>query len=266
MMKIKLFTMQRNEDDILREWIAYHSRIFGASNIHIIDHLSLKSVATISEMFPDVNLRLFNKQNNQLGILQHGVELTKWMMEEKDNCDIMIPLDLDEFISYDGILVDKEKILSELANLARLNEEAYRFNVYSYRHSGTKDDALLSKTGVYYSKNIRKVFFSSKQFIKTKNGNHGKHIEHDIPFCNLSLLHYPVRSYEQYLSKYLNAPEKSCTVWRQQGELLRSAKTHEERLEIYNSFLRSFLGSKQRNVDVSDFIREIKDIREKNYE
>ena len=265
MMKIKLFTMQRNEDDILREWIAYHSRIFGASNIHIIDHLSIKnSVRIIREQFPDVHLRLFSQENNPADMMSTGKQVTKWMLEEKHNCDIMIPIDSDEFITYDGILVDKEKILSELAKLAESNEPAYRFNTYQYTHCGMNGDALVSKTGIRKAPAAKKIFYLSKQFKKTINGNHGNQFNHKIPHCKLCHLHYTVRGYDQFLSKFLLSPEGECDRWTKWGVSLREAKTHEERVNIYNEYLRN--QKQEKNIDVSDFIREIKDIKEKNYE
>ena len=36
-MKIKLFTMVKNEDDIVEQWIQYHGKLFGYNNLSIVD-------------------------------------------------------------------------------------------------------------------------------------------------------------------------------------------------------------------------------------
>ena len=37
---VKIFTMVKDEVDIVREWIIYHGDIFGYSNLYIIDNYS----------------------------------------------------------------------------------------------------------------------------------------------------------------------------------------------------------------------------------
>ena len=39
-MQIKLFTMVKNEVDIVVDWVFYHGFIFGYSNLYIIDNYS----------------------------------------------------------------------------------------------------------------------------------------------------------------------------------------------------------------------------------
>ena len=39
-MIIKIFCMQKNEDDILEDWILYHSSLVGYENIYLIDNQS----------------------------------------------------------------------------------------------------------------------------------------------------------------------------------------------------------------------------------
>ena len=39
-MTIKIFTMVKDENDIIREWIIYHAELFGYENIFIIYNYS----------------------------------------------------------------------------------------------------------------------------------------------------------------------------------------------------------------------------------
>ena len=39
-MIIKLFTMVKNESDIIEHWIKYHGKLFGYDNLYIIDNKS----------------------------------------------------------------------------------------------------------------------------------------------------------------------------------------------------------------------------------
>lgn len=38
---IKLFTIVKDEIDIVREWVMYHGYIFGFQNLYIIDNMSV---------------------------------------------------------------------------------------------------------------------------------------------------------------------------------------------------------------------------------
>ena len=72
-------------------------------------------------------------------------------------------------------------------------------------------------------------------------------------------MHYPIRGYDQYINKFLLAPQGTCERWRDEGIRLREAETHEERVSIYNEYLRKQQATKKKDADVSDFIREIKE-------
>ena len=39
-MIIKLFTMVKDEIDIVEDWLKYHGTLFGYQNLHVIDNMS----------------------------------------------------------------------------------------------------------------------------------------------------------------------------------------------------------------------------------
>lgn len=92
--KIKLFCMQKDEDDILEEWIIYHASIFGLENIHIIDNGSGEKSTQILQRFKSVGLNVRERPNYG----KKGDYLCEWIKETANDYDIAIPIDIDEFI------------------------------------------------------------------------------------------------------------------------------------------------------------------------
>ena len=37
---VKVFTMVKGEDDIVKDWVLYHGNLFGYKNLYVIDNLS----------------------------------------------------------------------------------------------------------------------------------------------------------------------------------------------------------------------------------
>lgn len=92
--KIKLFCMQKDEDDILEIWIKYHGHIFGYENLYLIDNGSTdQSLNIINQYLPKgVHLR------HQPDYARKGDYICDWIKETCHECDIAIPMDIDEFI------------------------------------------------------------------------------------------------------------------------------------------------------------------------
>ena len=61
-MKIKLFTMVKNEDDIVEHWIQYHGELFGYNNLYVVDNESNDGTyEKIQKMNPSTSTRKFGK-------------------------------------------------------------------------------------------------------------------------------------------------------------------------------------------------------------
>ncbi len=99
MKKVKIFCMQKDEDDILNEWIIYHSSLIGINNIYIIDNNSGPVSLHILEYYKKQGLNVFNRPN----YAKKGDYLCEMIREVAHDCDIAIPLDLDEFIGVVGL-------------------------------------------------------------------------------------------------------------------------------------------------------------------
>lgn len=107
MKKVKLFCMQKDEDDILHEWIIYHSYLFGIKNIYIIDNNSDEKSKNILDFYQTKGLNVFTRPDYS----RKGEYICELIKNVSSDCDIAIPLDLDEFIS----VVDVKNIPKEFA-------------------------------------------------------------------------------------------------------------------------------------------------------
>ena len=94
--KIGIYCMEKDEDDILEQWILHHSKITPITNIYIIDNMSdSRKTHSILEKYKVMGLNVsYEKDYKQKGTLVYNL-----IKESKP--DIAIPLDLDEFIKFD---------------------------------------------------------------------------------------------------------------------------------------------------------------------
>lgn len=95
MVRVKIYCMQKDEDDILENWIIYHSYLFGIDNIYIIDNYSGQLSLNILKKYEKLGLHWsqmpdYSKKGDYLHIL---------IKKNADECDLAIPLDIDEFIA-----------------------------------------------------------------------------------------------------------------------------------------------------------------------
>ena len=203
-MKIKVFTFQKDEIDILEDWIDYHSYLFGKENVYVIDHES----KCCKELIKSKGVHLVNFtgafENNK------ARQLTKLMKENKDSCDIVIPLDVDEFIikqNQQEVSADKSKILECFEQLGGCG--AYKFASYSVdRHNQcpTTDFTHVSDVPDHGRFSRWKTFWKSRDFKRTDQGNHG-YEEKPYEHTDLALLHFHNRGFEHFKRKHLRWPE-----------------------------------------------------------
>ena len=99
MKKVIIATMVKDEDDIIELWINYHGNIFGYENLFIYDNFSSDKTFEICNKYRDKGIKIYRARKYKW----KGYYMTKIMKE--NNCDIFIPLDVDEFI----VLFDEHK-------------------------------------------------------------------------------------------------------------------------------------------------------------
>lgn len=130
MRTIKIYTMQKNESDILEEWILYHSKITDISNIYIIDNISTDKSIDILLKYKNKGLNIYTE--NYTDYKKKGLYILQLIKHTSSNNDIVIPLDIDEFIGY--IDIDNVENLNEFEidfckRCINLNEIYYK-NIY----------------------------------------------------------------------------------------------------------------------------------------
>lgn len=171
-MKVKLILFQKNEHSLLRDWLLYHGDMFGMDSIHVINHEP-------DELTIDTINKLGVKHSSFNGLFEHKYrELTKVLKDYKNEADLLIPIDCDEFLCYrlpnNKFLVDKDLIMRELISLP----ENFKYKVSELRAYAPEDnyeDPLIEiSTFNTYGKihKSSKTFYPAQYFINTDQGNH----------------------------------------------------------------------------------------------
>jgi hypothetical protein len=206
-MQIKLFTMVKNEVDIVVDWVFYHGSLFGYSNLYIIDNYSEDGTYEKLLKLKPLGINLSRKTD----YTKKGVYMTWYYKNCCEPEDFAYPLDIDEFIVYynkkkNKISVNKKKILEYFESLPNAN--IYKT---SYIQASPNQDfkegfnrAVAECSWGFYDSNY--IIDSKKSFIKKKlfNGSidHGNHIPtNNFYLTDLCLVHFHVRNFLQVKKK-----------------------------------------------------------------
>src|SRR5210317_1898708 len=114
---IKLFTMVKDEDDIVEDWILYHGTLFGYENLYIVDNMSNDNTYVIMQKYEEKGVNIYSHPN----YLEKG-NIMKQLIDNNP-CTIAFPLDIDEFIVYydkESNRISTENIVSYLHNLIHI--------------------------------------------------------------------------------------------------------------------------------------------------
>jgi len=209
-MKIKIFTMVKDEVDIVSDWIMYHGSLFGFKNLYIIDNYSADGTYEVLLKFK----------------LSHGIHLSRQMNYDKkgeymtwyynNRChpeDIAYPIDIDEFIVYydrykKTISVDRRTIINYIKNLP--DAKIYKTNyIQAAPHQDAPhgfERAIAECNWGSYDGNYKE---NAKSFMKKKlyHGtiDHGNHIPSKEYFITeICLVHFHVRNMDQLKKKTYN--------------------------------------------------------------
>ena len=206
---IKIFTMQKNEHDILEIWILYHAKIVGLENVYVIDNESTddgKSLEILKK-YKGMGLNVYTYDN----YFNKGDYI--YALIQKHKCDIAIPLDIDEFIAIDDV-ADPDLIREELCNLEPHGR--YSFNYYL-----TSRNTELWSTTIrdikYFDKisniqegniNLNKKFFNGHLITGLDHGNHVGTVKgytsNECLNTKLILVHYHFRGIHMLVEKCKN--------------------------------------------------------------
>lgn len=243
--EIKVFVFQKDEVELLSDWLQYHAYLFGLHNIHIIDHLSTnpqicKLLALYHVCGANITVHdgpFFMKQRT----------LTSVMRDAGSN-KFLVPLDADEFIALpvqrisrgyiEDFLYEPTAIQDAFSRLP-IDGRKYKFGgvfpvKYEHQHcvqtlhDPSNHTRRVLSGGIIdraqYEAHRTKTFFYSEGFIATDQGNHYGAVLHDKGRTNadpevlanvthyyavseLALLHLSVSSYETMKAKMLRGAD-----------------------------------------------------------
>lgn len=188
-MIVKVFTVTRNEYDLIDDFVKYYSRLFGAANVHLIDNDSDdERVLAVYERCRADGVVL-DRAPTYEGSGQ-GDALTAVMKKYKNSCDFMLALDTDEFLCrVDGGGDGGSSVSCEAGDITDVirgwSDPAHTmFKIAGQRWAcvcdpdadGYRDhkltrpvaDAVVFQREPY----VRKWFFRAPAFLRTSNGNH----------------------------------------------------------------------------------------------
>ena len=265
---IKIFTMVKDESDIVEDWIIYHASIFGYNNIYVIDNYSTDGTYEILQKFsPGINLYREHDYKKK------GEFMTNLINKYAINM-LAFPIDIDEFIVYydinnNKISIDKDLIKSYLNNLP--NAIVYKTDYISSlitTENGYNRATVESNEGTYDS-----LGNSSKSFVNTKyfkgKIDHGNHLNcKDYYLTNLCLIHFHCRNLEQMKKKVLNninglGYENNIDYLKKLLEInINCPGNHHVKYQIKileNTFKLNVSSSNKNNINLSVFNNRIKD-------
>ena len=199
---VKIFTIVKDEADIVRDWVIYHGCMFGWNNIFVIDNYSTDGTWEILNDFSTL-IKLYREPDYK----QKGVYMTN-LINQHCNNEIAFPIDIDEFIVYydnNQISIDKELLNNYFNNLpiVRVYKANY-INPYITDPNGYQRSTIEASHGSYFDMgDIAKSFVHTMHF-KTQI-DHGNHIMcNDYHLTKICLVHYHFRNLEQMKKKIIN--------------------------------------------------------------
>ena len=209
-LKIKLFTMVKNEIDIIKDWLDYHGELFGYSNIYVVDNLSDDGTYEVLKSYEakhKINLSVHHNYHAK------GLLMTN-LMENcgKDSLDYGFPIDVDEFLvcySPSKKRIYTNNIIESIEKLPTTTHGVFKL---PYIQSRIDDDSgsLEGIRNVNFGE-LENVHTYSKTFFHIPTWNFKKEIDHGnhYPFgdwepTGLHLIHYHCRNYQQLLNKTQN--------------------------------------------------------------
>ena len=212
---IKLFTMVKDEDDIVEDWILYHGSIFGYDNLYIVDNMSTDNTYEIIQKYQKKGVNIYSHSN----YLEKG-NIMKQLIDNNP-CTIAFPLDIDEFIVYydkKSNKISTDNIVTYLHNLietGNLTDNSSGLYRCDYIHSkmttisrhGYNRAVWECMYGRYDNKRkklMTKAFFDTRKW----NGNidHGNHFNaySEYTMSDICLVHYHKRNLQQHKKKVMN--------------------------------------------------------------
>lgn len=202
-MIIKVFTVTKDEYDLIEDFIEFYGYIFGYNNLTIIDTGSTNSYVLeyYKKIILEKNVKIVFENGYEGG--KQGDFFTKYMTIEKNknSCDFLLGLDTDNFI----ILPNTEHIIPEqyINYFENLDKQHNKFCIH-----GTLDSVVDVESPFYVnnkylrpamncekffkSATVHTCFYRTQNFCVTYNGNHQgvTSPDNDPLYTDLTVIHY----------------------------------------------------------------------------
>jgi hypothetical protein len=202
----KVFTVTKDEYDLIEDFINYHSYLFGVNNVYIIDNGSTHlKVLDVYDKFISKGGTIYK----HLDYTNTGqdVAFTNFMNIHKNECKYLFGINTDEFICLNNVnnSCDRNTIIEYLENLP---DDITMLHISKYLHSVVVDienENYINNKIEYPCRNINyfkiedsgvwyhKCFYKANSFINTSVGN-GSHIgvtlNEKISLSEISYYHY----------------------------------------------------------------------------
>jgi hypothetical protein len=212
---IKLFTMVKDECDIIRDWIVYHGFLFGYENLFIIDNMSSDGTYEIINEFLEKGIHIYRESDYK----EKGNFMRRLINAHCYGSDVAFPIDIDEFIVYyecgmknvncnkdiiNNYINDLGNYINGLGDVASIYKANYILSMIT-QEGGYGRAACENKWGIYsdYGSNAKSFFR-----VDLYNGpiDHGNHIGSGNEYfvSNICLAHFHSRNLEQMKKKVLN--------------------------------------------------------------
>jgi hypothetical protein len=207
-MIIKLFTMVKDEIDIVEDWLKYHGTLFGYQNLYVIDNMSEDGTFEKIQEYQSKGVFLIQKEDYK----SKGEYMNELINgPNSGDYDIAYPMDIDEFVVYydkesNNILPFRTKnYFNSLPESAIVFKTNYINALISNGNGiGYERAATETEIGLYEDyHDMAKSFFNKRNW--TGELDHGNHYQtDDYLLTDLCLVHYHCRNLEQMKKKVIN--------------------------------------------------------------
>lgn len=180
----KIFTVSKNETDLIENFILYHGKIFGFKNIVVIDNGSTcPHVLSVYKKYVSMGMVLETEYGYH-GMSQ-GEHFTKYMKKHSTDCEFIIGLDTDEFFYHNPVSNILLYLKSLPKNITKLKVSKYMNSIpdrdsIHYIDQKVKDPVANINTFLCQEASPPKYFFRARTFISTVNGCHNGKVSRGI--------------------------------------------------------------------------------------
>lgn len=205
MVRVNIYCMQKDEDDILEDWIIYHAYLFGISHIYIIDNYSKQPCLSILQKYQNFGLHWYQLPDYS----KKGDYLLNLIKNTTNDCDIAIPLDVDEFIAMVDLNNMSYDFSHHLSQLCLSFDKNYYINKYPQVLTEAHNDKAIFE---HFVKKGFHLHWSPCEPHKLKTINENEHNTFINENQNLILKNYPastiscdksqIKNYFDKLPKY----------------------------------------------------------------